>query len=234
MDTEQIPPLQEEPGSALSSCARQGLAAVPELVPVPREGCPSCARGSEPCQAPLGASSAWIPPALALGWALAVPSSSLGVTCPCPHFQLCQGCPRLCPCAGGSGVTQGMASRAGCSCCHLPELLRLMFLLEQQQKPCGALSMPGLCPCLGSVLWAGLGLSPGSEGASTSAGSAGHYFCPVFKHSPVAGRDQDPGEGNHPHLQVLLDPHLHLSLRGQAQGAAALVSFRASSKGGLC
>lgn len=82
--------------SGAGSCPRGGACAQGGLAL-----CPSCARGSEPCQAAPGASSAWIPPALALGWALAVPSSSLGVTCPCPHFQPCPGLPQALPLSWG-------------------------------------------------------------------------------------------------------------------------------------
>lgn len=164
-----------------------------------------CARACGALSSVLGAPSAWIPTPLAVGWALAVSSSSLGLPCSHPHVLLRPGpgvglwggwqaaaraVPRGTPgsahvlgALGPLESPRGMASRAGCSSCHPKELLRLTEAVAGSVLVGRAVPVPGLC--LFSPAW-----------DSGPAGRSQHKFkecCRLFCHVPEHSVCQDRG-----------------------------------------
>lgn len=154
-----------------------------------------CARACGALSSVLGP-SAWTPTPLAVGWALAVSSSSLGLPCSPPHVLLRPGpgvglwggwqaaaraVPRGSPgsahvlgALGPLESPRGMASRAGCSSCHPKELLRLTEAVVGSVLVGRAVPVPGLC--LDSACSPLHGTLAQQEGPSTSSRSAVDYF----------------------------------------------------------
>lgn len=186
-----------------------GLGAVPGVVSVTLSQLCQGMWGSEPCQAllvpPWHWDGPWQFPAPVWGHLSLSPLSALpGLSVGLLGLQAAgPAMPRAVPgsALGALEPPRGTTSRAGCSCCHLRELPRLLFPPGTSPKASAAAGNSWGLSLLGCAFPWTLLSPPGESQHTCRECCTLIFFCPVFNHSACLqwlGRIRTLGKGTSP------------------------------------